>query len=241
MPIDPAHGKFVPTGRRMAAILARVLRGEWRRARPLIRAGRMPNFLGFLERLTIALKPLLASYYLRGHGDERLRYRAPKRRRKMLAGLIEKRLEAPIATADDPGFAPQPTGIRGFFGGVANAVNRAVRRIWSKVTGYVSRIMNTKPQAEREEVLERAFGKRAAENLAREESSKVHHEGQMDAATEAGRTTMTWLANETACDFCKKLAATGKNVPIGQAFGFTAKGGAIFSPPAHPNCMCSLG
>ena len=257
MPIDPGHGRFVPTGRRMAAIIARVLRGEWRRARPFIRAGRMPPFRGFLERLTIALRPLLIGYYIRGHADEAKRVKQPP-----------KLLQKDIALPQPVEVGPKLSNVVAL-AGIAYAVDRALRRIWTRVTTRVTQIL-FKPFAvgvplspvgtpanyygvpvgsgsrggraidsDREEAVGRIFDKPYAADIAEEEATRLHHEGQIDAAKEAGRQTHRWRTSFGACQFCLKLEAVGP-VAIGQLFGTRSDGVAIYTPPAHPHCRCSI-
>jgi len=263
MPIDPGHSRFVPTGRRMAAIIARVLRGEWRRARPFIRAGKVPPFRGFLERLTIALRPMLIGYYLRGHGDEAKRNSTGRRD----PSFIQKDIALP-QPVDVSSKIPGVLALAG----IAYAVDRALRRIWTRVTTRVTQIL-FKPlavgvplspvgtpasyygvpvgnrgtssrggptiPAEREEAVGRIFEKPYANIISEEEAARIHHEGQIDAAKEAGRQTHRWLTSFGACQFCLKLEAKGP-VAIGMPFGTRSDGVAIYSPPAHNHCRCSL-
>ncbi len=244
----------------MAAILARVLRGEWRRARPFIRAGRVPPFRGFLERLTIALRPLLIGYYLRGHGDEVKRNSTGRREPKIVQKDIA--LPQPVDVSSKiPGVLA--------LAGIAYAVDRAIRRIWTRVTTRVTQILfkpfavgvplspvgtpanyygvpvgrsgggprgGSSTGADREEAVGRIFDKPYAADIAEEEATRLHHEGQIDAAKEAGRQTHRWRTSFGACQFCLKLEAVGP-VAIGQPFGTRSDGVAIYTPPAHPHCL----
>lgn len=231
MPVDTRHKRYVPTGRRCAALLLRVLRSEWRRILPVLRRGLIPNFIGFDRRIQSVLGELLTSYYLRGHRDETNRN---KRRKK------PKTVQKDWTRADDELFG-SPVGSGGTFGGVVQAVKRAVSRIVEKITNWIKSKLTrrTGGELDRDEIrdLRRGFEQPAAESLASQEAVSLHHEGQSDAAVESGKLFHVWRANESACKLCQSL--DGVKTMIGSSFGTTRNGGAIFNPPAHPRCQCT--
>lgn len=90
-----------------------------------------------------------------------------------------------------------------------------------------------------------------AERIARTESSRSANDAAELTYKQNGYKTKVWFANPGACQFCKAL--DGKTVSIGKDYYELGQeidgtdGGKlavnysnIATPPAHPNCTCSL-
>ena len=90
-----------------------------------------------------------------------------------------------------------------------------------------------------------------ATRVARTETARSLHEGQVSAWKEAGITRMKWQIAPNPCEFCKAMSQ--KPHPIDEPFYnvgdrlTTSKGkilnfdyAAVKSPPLHPNCRCTL-
>lgn len=84
-------------------------------------------------------------------------------------------------------------------------------------------------------VFENATASRA-ETIARTEASKAAHQGELMGARDSGVVSKKfWLASADACPICDEIASDN---PDGVALDATFDG--VDSPPAHPNCQCSL-
>jgi hypothetical protein len=90
-----------------------------------------------------------------------------------------------------------------------------------------------------------------ATRVARTETARSLHEGQVSAWKEAGITRMKWQIAPNPCEFCRSMSQ--KPHPIDEPFYnvgdrlTTSKGkilnfdyAAVKSPPLHPNCRCTL-
>jgi hypothetical protein len=101
-----------------------------------------------------------------------------------------------------------------------------------------------------ESVYQEAKGYRA-ERIAQTESLKTSNESAEIVYKSNGFTRVQWFTNPGACEFCKELNATTKQ--IGNNFYslgdvVTNKDGQrleidyrnITTPPLHPNCKCSI-
>lgn len=91
------------------------------------------------------------------------------------------------------------------------------------------------------EVFEDLSGRRAL-LIAETESSRAKHTGELLAIDKAGvEAKKVWLPDSMACDYCRGFAKLGA-VSMDKAFGKIGEGAysVISSPPAHPNCRCTL-
>lgn len=81
-----------------------------------------------------------------------------------------------------------------------------------------------------------------AETIARTEACRATHEGELMGAKDSGVvSTKYWMLSEDACPVCYAMAAKGP-IALDSTFAeFGGEYGSIDSPPAHPNCVCSLG
>jgi len=84
--------------------------------------------------------------------------------------------------------------------------------------------------------------KERARTIARTESSRALHRGQIIAAKQSGMVAgKEWLAGGDACPVC--LALNGRKVGLDDAFDDDGLGGdysVTTEPPLHPNCNCTL-
>jgi SPP1 gp7 family putative phage head morphogenesis protein len=72
--------------------------------------------------------------------------------------------------------------------------------------------------------------KAKARRIARTESARAFHHGQLVAARRAGYRGKRWVAEAGACELCRKLHRT----VVDLLAPFT-----VIVPPAHPNCQCT--
>jgi hypothetical protein len=82
-----------------------------------------------------------------------------------------------------------------------------------------------------------------AARIARTESARAVHSGQLEYARETGIVSQKkWLASSDACDLCLKLAAMGA-IDLDAPYFVHQKGHpayrVVMHPPAHSFCMCS--
>lgn len=81
-----------------------------------------------------------------------------------------------------------------------------------------------------------------AEMIARSETSRMVHGGEIEAARESGVVDRKrWLSSSDACPIC--LALDGKTVGLDEAFTTEPGGGPyaqVFMPPRHPSCRCTI-
>ena len=81
-----------------------------------------------------------------------------------------------------------------------------------------------------------------AMRIARTESSRAVHGGELLAARDSGVVSkQKWLASSDACDICQKL--DGKEVGLDEDFAYHPRAPAAYAhvrhPPLHPNCRCT--
>ena len=88
--------------------------------------------------------------------------------------------------------------------------------------------------------------KRRAETIARTEMMAARNQGTVNAwrmAQAQGVAPMTaqkeWVLGPNACPICEAIVAEGP-VEVNQSFNSPMNGMTYDSPPAHPNCRCSM-
>jgi SPP1 gp7 family putative phage head morphogenesis protein len=93
---------------------------------------------------------------------------------------------------------------------------------------------------------------RRADMIARTETIRAANEGARAAYKSAGVTTMRWVASTDACVYCQgldgKVVSVESNflsqgdefIPDGATKALDLSYGDIPSPPAHPNCRCTI-
>lgn len=78
--------------------------------------------------------------------------------------------------------------------------------------------------------------------IARTESARVVHGGEIEAAKESGVVkAKRWLTSSDACDVCREL--DNRIVGLEDDFAVEAGGGPyahVAMPPRHPNCRCTI-
>ena len=83
-----------------------------------------------------------------------------------------------------------------------------------------------------------------AQRIATTETSRAIHEGERIAAIDSGVATgFEWILSADACPICLAIAAENPVIGVHGAFAVQGTGpyGTVEHPPAHPNCMCSMG
>ena len=82
-----------------------------------------------------------------------------------------------------------------------------------------------------------------AERIARTESSRAIHLGQRISAEESGVVRgFRLLLSADACPVCRDIFAQAPEIPLHGKFAVMGEGAYadIWSPPLHPNCMCTM-
>lgn len=234
MPLEPRHGQRIPDARRLAKLLARVLRAMRLHAQRQVRAGREADLRAFEPVIADAVKPLLAHEWAVGAemGRRRVRNRTTRRVRVKAAGLTPESvgvafdLFRPEAAAAASRLALELAG--SVTRASQDAVRAAVRRgVEEGLTGDgVAALLRAEFTPER------------AHTIAVTEGSRAQHAGQYDAARANGVWGLKWLASADACPACEEM--DGKTVRIGEPFAVDPRGGpyaVVLYPPRHPHCV----
>lgn len=114
----------------------------------------------------------------------------------------------------------------------------ALGSAWSIVTNFVQRVADWISGQDEEDLTDEEIQAEVdslAETVGDTEVASAIEQAVMDELDSQGFMSVQWYAQPDACKLCQANAAQGP-VPIGSAF---ASGDA--TPPAHPNCRCSLG
>lgn len=76
----------------------------------------------------------------------------------------------------------------------------------------------------------------AAERLARTETARVQFEAQQKSILDAGYKYVKWMAEGSACKFCREIAYKDNGYDEDGVY----KAKDVPDIPVHPNCMCSI-
>lgn len=264
MPVDPAHGRRIPSGRRAGRVLAGLLRAMKPRAAAAVRQGRVPDLRAFVPEVARELLPIVYHEYTLGRHQVQRQVRnglvgvGEVVRRGGAGGLLAVRGGAAVHRRADVALrtkAPAPPpGLSLDFGLLRVEVPAAVQRLVLDLAGSIT---DTIRDGIRDELaaglragegvadiagrLDDLFSPKRAYLIAATEASRSMHAGEADAAREMGAAGLEWLASSDACDVCQGLA--GKRVRFGEPFHTHATGAAayrqVMHPPLHPNCACS--
>lgn len=75
-----------------------------------------------------------------------------------------------------------------------------------------------------------------AERLARTETARVQFEAQQKSIFDAGYKYVKWMAEGSACKFCREIAYKDNGYDEDGVY----KVKNVPDIPVHPNCMCSI-
>lgn len=267
MPIDPRHGRNIPAGRDVAAVLRAYFAKIATDVSGRIARGQSVDLRHFAAPMVRALRPHMMRYYTRGaHASWQSIAAALAKRRKQVAHLSKgftPTIKAPLQ--------PPPGIIMGgdlpLLGmGFDVLLPQTMTAIDHMVFQFVRETLDTaKRDAEqayedmRQEFRESAEGGESlykitgriqqifnepmrAFRISTTETSRFMHAGQMDAAKESRLDIkLEWLASSDACKVCLDL--DGDTVKPGEPFMIYPKAKPayrmVLHPPAHPHCMCA--
>lgn len=265
MPIDPRHGRFIPTGRRLAAFVRRVFRRQAAEAFAALRRGGMPNLWAWDSMMAEGAQPLLVDFIL---GGAKLAWRQlakffGRRRRPIPAGTLAggggRRLPPGRFATASPS-APRPPRVETAFNYIHPQVLQQARSAALTFAHSTNRTSLYELNEARErlrlelatgleqgdpvtalaERVGKIFATDRAVMIAATEASRAMHAGKAIAARLAGTWGRRWLASSDACPRC--LEQDGRALPWGVPFHVDARGGpyaVTYDPPLHPSCRCS--
>ena len=152
---------------------------------------------------------------------------------------IERQIESAVVRLQKQSRLTLNASLRNLFGDGLER-GETIKELTERVQGWARRNGDIDRQA-----------KWRAQTVARTESSRALHEGQIEAWKEAGVTRMSWLKAPNPCEFCDMMSRKSHSIDqpfFGQGDTLKAKTGrvlkfdytAIRSPPLHPNCRCDL-
>lgn len=123
-------------------------------------------------------------------------------------------------------------------------LNRALDKVRQEIAEGILGANNTLPALTKRVagVFDQAEAYRA-ERIARTEASRAIHLGQRLEAEQSGVVKgYRWLLSGDACPICQDIAASMPEIPLDGKFATNGTGvyAPIWSPPAHPNCMCTM-
>jgi hypothetical protein len=248
MPIDPKHGRTIPSGRDIARTLRTVWHRQMAAVASAIRSGRpAPNLSAWDQTLSELSVPLLTVHYHQGGTAAGRRIRLARARAGKSAGGARVKSLVSIDVSDFDVFRPEVlTAIRQAalsFAASTNATSTA--RVGEAIDALRRELAGGLAEGESLQRLGRrvrsifADPERAC-TIASTEASRAMHAGQMMAAREAGVERKRWLASSDACGRC--LALDGVEADIGDPFYVDPRGGpyaVVMHAPLHPNCMCT--
>jgi len=253
---DPKHGRHIPQGRDVAALL----RGYFARIGNQVAAdltqGRNSDLMRWVKPLVQDLRPLMLRYYAGGaHMTwQRLVRLLERRRRSKSYGGLQTKIALPqripmLMTAFDVLLTE-----------VQHAIDHMVYEFVRETLATASNEAVLAYEALREEqrqgieageslkkITARVMGvftePMRAFRIAATETSRVMHAGQLDAARQSKVVSgVKWLASSDACEKCLKI--DGNVVKIGEPFAVNEKAPAPYrltlAPPLHPLCQCAL-
>jgi len=235
MPIDPLHGRRIPSGYRLARVVRDVLLRMLRHAQAAVRAGHVPDFAAFEEPLFKAMLPILLHEWQLGREQVAREIRKRVSRKSILSNLgIRLATSLNLIREAVPRAIQQ--AILAVVGSITESLKQEVRdRMESGLRAGAS-------NASIADSLTTVFTPQRAATIAATEASRAMHAGEAEYANEAGATGLEWLASSDACDRC--LALSGKRVKFGEPFAVLATGAPeyrqVMYAPLHPNCMCTV-
>jgi len=230
MPIDPLHGRRIPSGARLARVIRDVLLRMLRHAQAAVWAGHAPDFARFEEPLFKAMLPILLHEWQLGREQAARNIRKRK---------VVSRKSSRLTTS---------------FNLIREAVPRAIQQAILAVVGSITESLKQEVRDRMEsglragasntsiaDSLTTVFTPQRAATIAATEASRAMHAGETEYANEAGATGLEWLASSDACDRCLELS--DKRVKFGEPFvvltAVAPEYRNVMYPPLHPNCMCS--
>ncbi len=249
--VDPAHNQPIPHGQFLARIVRPILAAAKRTAADQARHGHPVDLSRWVQPFMEQVLPEIERLTLNGlRGKAREIYRqiqaAPQSKSLAVYGSRFPTRRKSLFTFSFDLLLPQ----------VLESVRRAAFNLAQSTLATASTDANKAIQAAREQLRQglthgetmAELGRRffqifqdpyKASRIAQSESSRAHHQGQLEAAKESSVVTGTrWLASSDCCDRCAALA--GKEVPLGTPFFIDPKGGpysVVMHPPLHPNCV----
>ncbi len=259
MPVDPRHLRRIPSGRRLARVLASVFAAMRGDAIAAVMLRREPDLGKYRPAIIRAALPILLHEYALGHEaarrDHRRRTIAEQvERQKAASGFTDKSRSMRSARTKAVGVPVALPGVQ--FDLLREGVPAAVQRLVLALAGTVT---DTLRQDIRDAVssglqagealtsvanrVGEFFTPQRAYTIAATEASRSMHSAEAEAAQEAGAAGLEWMASSDACEeVC--LPLDGKRVKFGEPFMVHATGRpeyrTVYHAPAHPRCACSV-
>lgn len=256
MPVDPRHKRNLPAGSPLAKLLRRIWARQKQEAFQAVRHNQPLNLARWNQPLAELAQPHFLSYVGDGANDALKRIREAVRRGPRKQRRTRKDLLFGPSVGGEPATLAIGNDFDLFNPHVLAAIQRAVLAFADSTNATTMLSVN---QA-REEVrrllgegytqgetitrltrrINEIFDDRSrAWMIARTESSRAVHLGQVLAAKETGIIKgKQWLASADACEKCEAL--NGMIVGIDENFTIDMKGGpyaVIQFPPRHPHCV----
>lgn len=240
--IEARHGRRIPSGRRLARVLADVFRAMLPAARAAVQRGRVPDLTGYEAVLIRVLLPILLHEWQLG--------REQMRRELKGVGRLRRKAAFPFGGNPPEGLISLVFGSDALPDAVPRAVQQAILALAGSITGSTRQAIRDRLEIGLREgesngkIADRLtdlFSPQRAYTIAASEASRAMHAGEMSQAQEYGAAGMEWIASSDACELC--LPLDGKKVRFGEAFVTLTHGNpayrSVLHPPAHPRCMCT--
>jgi hypothetical protein len=264
--IDPAHGRWIPEGRDLAAVIQQMFARFGQEARRDAQRGEVwdPSRID-LNEYANAVTPIMLRYYqMGGYMTYEGLYRSRRQSQDFLqldtvsqsgkvAGLIEKRL--PTVQIGQESLR---LSFNVFNPEVLDAVRTmAMHFVESTLATVVEQVANAYDAVRQQLGAALSQGEALRDisarvlaifdepdrafTIASTESSRAMHSGSLYVARANGVEEKTWMASSDACPRCLEL--DGKTVPIDKPFYVSPKGGryaVVKTAPLHPRCQCTV-
>lgn len=246
MAIDPAHGRDLPEGRRIASIVRRAISFIRRQSLDSVRYGQIssPDYRT-LSDLVAALIPEYERAMTRGAGDAVRQIRS-RRTPPPVPVNIDRAFTLYLPTVTSAARAMATEFVRDFSQTTQDYIRTAVvegLEAGEPLTRIQARLMRVESDGT---VADRvadspAFSPKRAMTIGQTETSRAIHEGQMRYGMSVGAKGLEWLASSDACPVCLKV--NGKKLPYGVPFHVWPKAPEpykyVYHAPMHPRCFCT--
>lgn len=259
MPIDPRHNRNIPAGAPIAKLLLRLWQRQKIEVLASLRTGMTPDLSRYNQTLADLVRPYILQYVGDGGNDalrriRKLIERGPPRKRKDFVWQLGQFLRG-----DEGGRVEIGNDFDLFNPHILTMIQQAVLQFAASTNAMTTQTVNEArenvramlaqgyTQGETIDQLTRRINeifdnRDRAWMIARTESSRAVHAGQVLAAKETGIVSgKKWLASADACKLCEALQ--GNVVGLDEVFTVDPKGGpyaAIAYPPRHPHCRCTF-
>jgi hypothetical protein len=241
MPIDPATGRDLPAGQPLAQGLAGFFTRQGQSVLHALTTGAAISLAGWNGLLVETVRPHITRYTGDGGRESMQRIYHQVRSGRKAAGTVDvgafdlrnprvlDAINAASLTLAASTNAMSQYGVEQARSELRQAMIDGMDRgeAYTRLRGRIELIFDNRARADM---------------IARTESSRAVHGGQVLAAQESGVVKgLKWLPSSAPCEKCRKLA--GKIVALGEPFFTDPRGGpyaVCYHPPLHPHCVCSI-